>query len=174
VRTQNNVLPEDILIPYFGKDSALVGIEVGVSTAVGSLGMLWRMPNLKLYCIDPWEHRDLEPYEANLAQEVHDGAYAEALNRLSPYTDRVVVLRNRSDDAVDLTPEQVDFIFIDGHHEYSQVVKDIKNYAPKVRKGGLICGHDYGQVPDVTRAVQEVYPINDIKTGEDFIWWVVS
>lgn len=37
----------------------------------------------------------------------------------------------------------IDLVFIDGDHRYSSVVKDIKSWFPKVKKGGFIAGHDY-------------------------------
>jgi predicted O-methyltransferase YrrM len=36
----------------------------------------------------------------------------------------------------------VDFLFVDGDHEYEGVVKDYELYAPLVRPGGLIAFHD--------------------------------
>ena len=36
----------------------------------------------------------------------------------------------------------VDIVFIDAGHGYDEVVIDIKSWLPKVRKGGIICGHD--------------------------------
>ena len=36
-----------------------------------------------------------------------------------------------------------DFVFIDACHLYSRVSKDIDAWLPKVRKDGLICGHDF-------------------------------
>ncbi len=172
MNTQNNVYPEDILIPFFGKDTKLTGVEIGVSGGSGSIGMVWRMPNLKLYCIDPWEHRHLAPYEASFTQEIHDAGYEQAKAKLAPYMDRVVIIRKRSDDAINDVPDNLDFVHIDGHHEYYQVINDIKNYLPKVRKGGIISGHDYGQVPDVTIAVNELFAGKEILTAEDFLWWV--
>ena len=38
--------------------------------------------------------------------------------------------------------ESIDFMFIDGDHRYSQVTKDINAWWPKIRKGGILCGHD--------------------------------
>lgn len=47
-------------------------------------------------------------------------------------------------------------VFIDANHEYESVRDDIKAWMPKVRKGGLVCGHDYGGWwKGVTKAVDE-------------------
>jgi predicted O-methyltransferase YrrM len=171
MRSQNEVLPDDVLIPYFGKETPLVGVEIGVGGGTGSYPMLARLPNLKLYCIDPWKHVDLSPYEAGLPQDIQDIGYAQAVSRLSQFGDRAVILRKRSDEAVDDIPNDLDFVHIDGHHEYDQVMRDIQNYLPKIRKGGLISGHDYPNVPDVVRAVDEVFGKN-VSFGEDMLWWV--
>lgn len=54
--------------------------------------------------------------------------------------------------------ESLDFIYIDGDHTYRGVKEDIKNYLPKLKKGGLIAGHDYEETnfPEVTKAVNEL------------------
>jgi predicted O-methyltransferase YrrM len=38
--------------------------------------------------------------------------------------------------------EQFDAVFIDGNHSYEYVKKDLENYLPKVREGGIIALHD--------------------------------
>lgn len=36
-----------------------------------------------------------------------------------------------------------DLFFIDADHRYEGIKKDIELWLPKIRKGGIICGHDY-------------------------------
>jgi predicted O-methyltransferase YrrM len=52
--------------------------------------------------------------------------------------------------------KSVDMVFIDGGHEYKEVMADIKAWLPKTKK--LICGHDYGEgFKGVKRAVDEIF-----------------
>ena len=79
--------------------------------------------------------------------------------------------------------ETFDLIFIDADHQYQSVKDDINAWLPKVRKGGMISGHDYfksGDKPDsqVTSAVNEllgkVELISDESPNSDrCVWWKV-
>lgn len=52
--------------------------------------------------------------------------------------------------------ESLDFVFIDGNHWYDYVKKDIEAWLPKIKKGGMISGHDY-QEAGVSTAVRETF-----------------
>lgn len=39
--------------------------------------------------------------------------------------------------------ETYDFIFLDAHMSYDQLYRDLKHWVPKVKKGGIVSGHDY-------------------------------
>ena len=66
----------------------------------------------------------------------------------------------------------VDFLFIDADHKYESVVKDIKSWLPKMKKGGMISGHDFHQpTAGVKKAVEELIP--DYKLGTDHIWYKI-
>jgi hypothetical protein len=64
------------------------------------------------------------------------------------------------DAAATFKDAYLSFAFIDANHLYEGISADIKAWAPKVRPGGILAGHDYGMPdrwPDVTRAVDEAF-----------------
>lgn len=74
----------------------------------------------------------------------------------------------------------LDLVYIDGDHSYDGVKNDIVSWLPKVRIGGILCGHDYDPTGDdegLIRAVHEV--LGDVElildTGggnNNHVWWV--
>ena len=58
----------------------------------------------------------------------------------------------------------LDFVFIDGSHLYEAVKADIQAWLPKVKFGGFIGGHDYGNSNEPLNGVQRV--VDEI-FGED-------
>lgn len=59
-----------------------------------------------------------------------------------------------------------DLIIIDGCHDYPYVKSDSLNAVKNLQAGGTVLWHDYGQYPDVSRAVDELardYPIVAIR-----------
>ena len=170
-KTQNQSLPEDVLIPFFGIEKPIVGVEIGVLGGSGGVGMLYRMPNLKLYCIDPWKHFKGYGYEAESNQDYHDINYEATKEKLKVYGERVIILRMTSDEAIKEIKEKVQFVHIDGDHRYIQVKKDIQNYLPFIEKGGIISGHDW-QNDEIKKAVLEKFDEEKIHLGEDLLWWI--
>jgi hypothetical protein len=60
----------------------------------------------------------------------------------------------------------VDVVFIDADHSYQAVRMDIRAWMPKIKPGGMICGHD---LPEVSIAVRSVLP--HFQAGPGSIWW---
>jgi len=169
--TQNESLPTRVLIPFFGIEKPIVGVEIGVLGGSGSVGMLHRMPNLKLYCIDPWKHFTGRGYEAEHEQENHDLNYEDTKNKLKVYGKRAIILRMTSDEAMDYVKEKVDFVHIDGDHRYEQVKQDIRNWKTKLKPVSILSGHDW-QNDDIKKAVKEEIK-EEIRTEEDFVWYLI-
>jgi len=66
-----------------------------------------------------------------------------------------------------------DLIFIDAGHEYKDVMTDITNWLPKLKKGGIMAFHDYANpdYPGVQKAVEEKF---EISGKVDYLAWAVK
>jgi predicted O-methyltransferase YrrM len=114
------------------------GAEIGVQTGVYSEVLLKNNPNLQLMCVDPWR-----AYHG-VTQEQSDKVYDWAISRLEPYKDRVTILRETSVEAARNVPDaSLDFVYIDGAHDFNNVMLDILHWYPKVKRYGIFSGHDY-------------------------------
>lgn len=59
------------------------------------------------------------------------------------FHDCIVILSGTSDEKIKEIPyNSLDICFIDADHRYTNVFNDIKNCLPKMKKGGILCGHD--------------------------------
>lgn len=77
-------------------------------------------------------------------------------HNLKPWLFRTVHLHiGTSAFHAGIWPFQVDMVFIDGDHRYGCVRDDIKDWWPHVKRGGIICGHDYPNFEGVRHAVNE-------------------
>jgi predicted O-methyltransferase YrrM len=107
----------------------------------------------------------IDTFEGSKEHGVVVGLYEEAYNNLKPLIDANVVnlIKAHSQDVVSkYEDESLDFCFIDGSHEYEDVKKDIQAYLKKVKKGGILAGHDYDSLWDgVIKAVDET--LGDVK-----------
>lgn len=72
-----------------------------------------------------------------------------------------------SAEAAEIAP-MVDFVFLDGAHDYDSVITDCIKWTAKAKL--LIAGHDYIE-PDVKRAVHELWG-DRVKRGYGSIWYV--
>ena len=143
------------LVPILKKINAKVGIEIGVDEGLNSRYFLSQLPELKLFGIDPYaEYID---WNGNyLDKNGRSNSLEMASNRLNKFEKRYMLYRMTSDDAVENFKDNAyDFIFIDGLHEYKQLLKDCANYFPKIKKGGVFAGHDYTTIVGVKKAVDE-------------------
>ena len=103
-----------------------------------------------------------------------DQYYKEAKMYLSPLIQRgtINLIKKLSEDAAsDYEDESIFFCFIDASHLYKNVVNDIKLWLPKIKKGGIIAGHDYKTYDDVYNAVGETLGHDNIKSiGTSFLY----
>jgi predicted O-methyltransferase YrrM len=112
--------------------------------------------NVKIYAVDLFD----ESYD--LKDHKHlDGIRHELFqkNLLEANVNHIVTpIKSVSwDAAINFPDESIDFVFIDADHSYESVKKDIDAWLPKIRKNGMISGHDYTNPCGVKQAVDEKF-----------------
>jgi len=108
------------------------GAEIGVLGGTYSIILSQANPDLQLDCIDIWNR---------------PGKYEEAQIRLAPYK-ATLIKKDSVEASRDYTDGELDFVYLDAAHDFDNIMKDILFWTPKVRKGGIVGGHDYDNSPD--------------------------
>ncbi|KKQ71378.1 MAG: hypothetical protein UT14_C0002G0024 [Candidatus Shapirobacteria bacterium GW2011_GWE1_38_92] len=152
-----------------------LGVEVGVFMGFHSEHMLESCRNIKLVCVDLYDNLKGNGYD-DWDRQRFDSLYNSVKKRLEIYK-RVEFIRMISSEACERFKfKSIDFVYIDADHRYEGVVSDLLLWGPKVKDGGMVSGHDYGQKdwPGVKVAVDEWVAKNKYKLnrGEGGVWWV--
>ena len=88
------------------------------------------------------------------------GLHQMFLDKFAKYSDMMTVIKGFSHDCIPNLPENCDFIFIDADHIYKSIYNDIKLSLPKVKKGGILCGHDCENFNYVNKFPEEALNID--------------
>lgn len=116
------------------------GVELGVYKGKYSEILMDKIPGLDLTAIDAWK-----TYKGYKDYEVTD-LETEALRQAKERAEKkgFKIMQEWSVEASrQFEDESLDFIFIDCNHDFAHVVEDLAAWSPKVKKGGIISGHDF-------------------------------
>lgn len=145
----------------------ITAIEVGVARGWNAESILKTLNIKKLYLIDDYNRNNPIEYTGMGDWE------GEAKSLLKKYQDQIEFIKMKSIKAKDrFTNNSIDFVYIDASHLYKNVMRDLYAYYPKVRKGGILAGHDIGVHQEVMDAVIAFVKEKDLKLtikGEDWI-----
>lgn len=114
-------------------------VEIGVDEADFSVNFLKQWEGKKYYGIDPYS-REYEYGEFIGMDREYDFIVASKLYAQFPIAE---LLRETSEQAAGHIENDLDFVYIDGNHNYDEVKKDLYLWYPKIRSGGIFSGHDY-------------------------------
>jgi predicted O-methyltransferase YrrM len=141
-----------------------VGVWKGMSAAYMAVEIINSGKNIRFDCVDNWEYIDSQE---EIPETMFDNLYETFLNNIEPVKHIITPVRELSwDGAKHYEDESLDFIFIDAAHDYESVKKDITAWFPKIKKGGIISGHDYSWSPGVREAVNEFFQGKEIYENE--------
>lgn len=152
------------LTKLFRELGLVLGAEIGVARGHFSEILFQKVPNLKLYCIDAWQNYD--QYNYVRSQEKMEKIFADAKQRLAPF--KCQIIRDWSIAAVKrFEDKSLDFVYIDGAHDYKHAMEDIREWSRKVRKGGIVAGHDYISPEDILKKLPRYSSDDYNKTNYD-------
>ena len=152
-----------------GKD--LIGVEIGVAKGDNAVEILKDLPIKQLHLID------------NYAVERPN--FEIAMKATEPYKHLIKWRLVSSQKAnMEFKDDTLDFAYIDASHIFEDVVRDIFLWYPKLKKGGLLAGHDFSPFePGVCEAVRGLRHLGftvytDMQFGRlsegssNMDWWV--
>lgn len=119
-----------------------LGVWFGQSMCYAGVEVINSGKNIKVHGVDSFLYGD-QPIPG--AGQDH-ARYDEAMRFTEPVRNVGVVTIVSGDTHTvyqQYEDESIDFLFIDANHTYEDVLLDLQLWYPKVKKGGLVCGHDY-------------------------------
>jgi hypothetical protein len=124
------------LAKYFKELGYKTGAEIGVDEGDYSEVLCREIPGVKLYCIDCWD------IKTGVCMNHRRRKYERVQERLASY-DATLIKKFSLDAVKDFTDGSLDFVYIDAGHSFDDVMRDLIEWTKKVRKGGIVSGHDY-------------------------------
>ncbi|NBW17391.1 MAG: class I SAM-dependent methyltransferase [Caulobacteraceae bacterium] len=124
----------------------------------------------EVLAVDPW----INGYDLNdvASHQCPMKFVFEAFQNRTKGLGNVFFKRGKSLDALEFVrDESVDLVYVDGDHRYEAVVADIQGWKPKLRKGGVLAGHDWS-FPAVQKALSETLGKVDYKLFQGDSWAV--
>lgn len=120
-----------------------IGVELG-SFKADFASLIVKEWSGKLFLIDPWRELTDTEYDDASNHKNHTDVYASAINNLSGFEDRAIMIRAKGEQVLDFFKDySLDFVYIDANHTYESVKEDINMWYPKVKIGGIVAGHDF-------------------------------
>lgn len=126
------------LAELFGEAHYNNGAEIGVQAGIYSEVLCKANPNLKLLCVDSWA-----PYRDFPRKSRQDAMFLETMNRLANYPGATIKRMTSIEASRDVPNGSLDFVYIDAAHDFDSVMMDLIHWVPKVRRRGIVAGHDY-------------------------------
>jgi hypothetical protein len=141
-----------------------IGSWRGKSTCYLAVEIVNSGKQIQLDCVDTWRGSPAEEVHMTDPAVINDTLYGEFMLNTQPF-NFIKPVRMSSMAAVEQYKENsLDFVLIDGSHEYEDVKADITEWLKRVKPGCMLAGDDY-EWEGVKRAVNELLPDADVIHG---------
>jgi len=137
-------------------------VEVGLGFGDYSAYLLGTYSELKLTSVESWRGKFMKTRMIN----ARDGVMQRMESYIEDF-DYTILEMDSGEGAKHFEDESLDCVYIDAGHDYRNVRADLGYWYPKVKKGGIFCGHDYKLVgvPGVRTAVDQFFKVYGLTLG---------
>ena len=139
-----------------------VGTYLGRSTVYLASRIRQSGKKIRVYAVDLWDGWVYQECRADAALPEAADVFGHFIRnvRRAGVEDVICPLRMSSEQAAELFEDGTfDFVFLDADHGYEGVRRDLQSWFPKVKRRGVLGGHDYlnADFPGVRRAADEFF-----------------
>jgi hypothetical protein len=154
------------------------GVEVGVYKGDNACDMLDNCDRLKLVLVDSYLPND-SWFTDECGLPFQEGATEEfvrqVIQRMSNYNGRAALMNMQSAFAAGKFPDKFfDYVYIDGGHDFKNIMIDLLSWHSKVRDGGIFAGHDYGYKEVGDAVYSYIYSQHYNLYVNDSDWWIIN
>jgi predicted O-methyltransferase YrrM len=137
-----------------------VFVEIGTYKGQSAVFMVEKIKelkkNIKFYTIDLFVNPQGYENDADVKSGTLLQKYYQNIEPVKDYINTIIGDSTKVHEQFE--NESLDFVFIDGDHSYKGVKKDLAGWFPKIKKGGIMAGHDYNELScGVRQAVDEFF-----------------
>jgi SAM-dependent methyltransferase len=139
---------------WYGRSAAYMAVEIANSGK-----------QIDFYCVDTWAGSRDSPWMADHLAPKGGSAlpFFEENMRAGGVLERIKIIQRPSVIAASaFQPESIDFVMIDGAHDYASVREDVRAWISKVKPGGVIAGDD-SNWPGVLVGTYETIPFSEVE-----------
>lgn len=151
-------------------------VEVGVATGRTSRYLIGKIKDIFIWGVDPFKTYSEYAGDKN-SKSQRQGVNRKKVRKMNRDHPNFIWIEEFSEEAAKgFRDEMVDIVFIDANHDYKYVKQDIELWAPKVRSGGCVAGHDYvskGMHKGVKKAIDEYTKKNKhtLRHDKNSVWY---
>ena len=124
-----------------------------------------------VYSVDCYDYK--VPPEGRIPE--HDQMFVEAermfIERTKDVPNIIKIKKTSIEATKDFENGSLDAVYIDAEHDEASVREDIQAWRPKIKPGGLLCGHDFW-IDHIQRILVEEEGFLKITTAPDSSWCV--
>lgn len=150
----------------FFEGKSICGCELGVDVGNHAREILMQLPNLeKLFLVDSYQrHHKYSP---------HFESHGLAREKLAQWKDKIEwILWDTVTASLKVVKNSLDFVYVDADHSTPWCLTDCRVWWPKLKRNGILCGHDFS-MDSVQEAVAQFAKEVNLPVGNDGQdWWI--